>query len=361
MSNIPGPKSYVTLLDEVVKNRAADQPNSSPIRPSNAGSCTRRIAYDYLAFLGKGERIEETRKPSVERLLKLGHFIEDHVVQDLKDIPDMGVRFQQQLVEMFTLPLGTTVEGSMDAVMWSSEVRGVLDVKSIGDRWHNHFNTKWDSLIDGYKKTAKEFAYNSFYVDDLEAFLKKIGPDDSLYKNLIQLNLYCCTEFMQKRGVDHGAIIRYNKNNSALMEIRFKPSLAVFETTKLRLASVEAAGDTGDITLAPKERVLGQLDCAYCPYKDECWPSAGKRDFYKAGKPKDWATKVAEMEKAAEIADLFACREHAEAAAADLASIDSDLIQLLDGHGVHKVKLDSGEVFEVKVLKSGAELRRSKE
>jgi hypothetical protein len=359
---IPGPQSYVTLLDEVMLKRTAlsQTQNSSPIRPSNAGTCTRRIAHDYLAYLGKAPRIEETRKPSVERLLKLGHFIEEHVVDDLKEIPGMGVRFQQQLVEMFELPGGTRVEGSLDAFMWAAEVRGVLDVKSIGDRWHNHFNSKWDSLLASYRPYAVEFDSNSFYVDDLGAFLKAIGSDDSLYKNLIQLNLYACTDFLQKRKCDHASIIRYNKNNSALMEIRFKPSAEVFNETKERLAHVETAGVRGDVSLAPKERVLGQMDCTYCPYKAQCWPGVSKKDFY--GKDtKRWATKISQLEKADAIAELFEHRANAELAASDLNNIDRELIIMLDGHNINKVKLENGDVFEVKVLKSGAELRRSKE
>jgi hypothetical protein len=359
---IPGPQSYVELLDDVMARRTEEsaKQNSTPIRPSNAGTCTRRIAHDYLAYLGKAPKAEEQRKPSVERLLKLGHFIEEHLVDDLKDIPGMGVRFQQQLVEMFELPRGTRVEGSLDAFMWAEDVRGVLDVKSIGDRWHNHFSSKWDGLLASYRPHAVEFGANSFYVDDLASFLKAIGSDDSLYKNLIQLNLYACTDFLQKRKCDHASIIRYNKNNSALMEIRFKPSMAVFERTKERLALVEMAGERGVVDHAPKERVLGQLDCTYCPYKSKCWPGAAKKDFY--GKDnKRWATKTAQLEKADEVEALFAHRAAAEVASNDLILIDRDIIQLLDGHNINKVKLNSGDVFEVKVLKTGAELRRSKE
>jgi hypothetical protein len=361
-ANIPGPQSYVTLLDEVMQRRteASQQQNSSPLRPSNAGTCTRRIAHDYLAFLGKAPKIEETRKPSVERLLKLGHFIEEHVVDDLKEIPGMGVRFQQQLVEMFELPGGTRVEGSLDAFMWASDVRGVLDVKSIGDRWEAAWSSKWEKLMDSYRPHAAEFGTNSFYVADLAKFLRAIGSDDSLYKNLIQLNLYACTDFLQKRKVDHASIIRYNKNNSALMEIRFAPSMEVFGQTKARLSFAEKAGIEGDVTAAPKERILGQMDCTYCPYKAQCWPGVAKKDFYK-GDGKRWATKIGQLEKAAELSALFEHRANAEAAADDLQKIDQELIIMLDGHNINKVKLENGDVFEVKVLKSGAELRRSKE
>ena len=362
-ATIPGPQSYVVLLDEVMSRRTEESnaKASSPIRPSNAGSCTRRMAHDYLAFLGKAPKVEETRKPSVERLLKLGHFIEEHVVDDLKEIPGMGVRFQQQLVEMFELPGGARVEGSLDAFMWAEDVRGVLDVKSIGDRWHNHFNSKWDGLIASYRPHAVEFDTNSFYVDGLAKFLVAIGSDDSLFKNLIQLNLYACTDFLQKRKCDHASIIRYNKNNSSLMEIRFKPSLEVFEATKLRLATVEAAGMSGDSTLAPKERVLGQMDCTYCPYKAECWPQARKADFYKNSPGKKWATRISELQRADEIRGLFEHRANAELAAADLEQIDKELIIMLDGHNIKKVKLDNGDVFEVKTLAKSVELRRSKE
>ncbi len=361
-NKIPGPQSYVELLDEVMARRTEDsaKQNSTPIRPSNAGTCTRRIAHDYLAYLGKAPKAEEQRKPSVERLLKLGHFIEEHLVDDLKEIPGMGVRFQQQLVEMFELPGGTRVEGSLDAFMWAEDVRGVLDVKSMGDRWHNHFNSKWDSLIVSYRPHAVEFGPNSFYTDDLGKFLKAIGTDDSLYKNLVQLNLYACTEFLQKRKCDHAAIIRYNKNNSALMEIRFKPSLDVYDETKRRMALVEEAGSTGDLSKVPKERVLGQLDCTYCPYKAKCWPTAKPKDFYGPNN-KNWATKTSQLEKEGEVEALFEHRASAEAAAEDLLLIDKHIILLLDGHNIKKVKLNNGDVFEVKTLAKSVELRRSKE
>jgi hypothetical protein len=360
-SKIPGPGSYVMLLDNVVQKRASEQRFGSPIRPSNAGSCTRRIAHDYLGYLGLGERVEEVRKPSVNRLLGLGHYIEEQVVKDLKDIPGLGVRFEQQVVDMFRLEGGTNVEGSLDAFMWSEEVRGVLDVKSMGDRWHNHFNTKWESYLAAYAKHSVQFDINSYYVENLEEFLYAIGTEDSLYKNLIQLNLYACTPFLQERRVDHGSIVRYNKNNSTLMEIRFKPSMAVFETTQARLQSVENAGTAKDATVAPKERVLGDMDCAYCPYQKKCWPGASKRELYAGAGGKKWATKLHELDKEAEVRDLFERRAYAEAASEDLAKLDRELIILLDGHGVNKLKLENGDVFEVKVLKSGAELRRSKE
>lgn len=361
MPKIPGPSSYVTLLDGVARERDSKNTQGMPLRPSNAGSCTRKLAYEYAAYLGHISIEKEEMKPSVVRLLGLGHYIEDHLVQDLKEIPTMGVRFQQQLVEMFVLPGGTQIEGSLDAVMWSDEVRGVLDVKSIGDRWSNHFASKWDYLMSTYKQHAEEFAMNSFYVEKLDEFLKAIGPDDSLYKNLIQLNLYACTDFLQRRKIDHASIVRYNKNNSALMEIRFKPSKKVYEETKRRLALAEKAGQENKIELAPKERVLGQMDCTYCPFKDECWPRAQKRDFYQNMPEKRWATKLTELQKGKELAALFKQRAKIEKSTNDLTELDKQIILLIEGHNVSKVKLDNGDVFEVKVLQKGAELRRSKE
>lgn len=359
-NKIPGPTSYVKLLDEVMLRRTAAQKPGMPIRPSNAGSCARKMAYEYLGYLGKIPVKVEERKPSVERLLSLGHFVEDHLVQDLKEVPDMSVRFTQQLVEMFTLPGGLTVEGSTDAVTWSDEIRGVLDVKSIGDRWHAAFSSKWDGLLDTYRNFAVEFDTNSFFVDDLHQFLLDIGTDDSLYKNLVQLNLYACCDFLQKRGVDHASIIRYNKNNSQLMEIRFVPDMRVFEQTKERLSLVEKAGLEGDIEIAPKERVLGQLDCAYCLYKANCWPKAQKKDFYSNGK-KYWATRTSELEKGTDLEALFLERERLEKEAVALVNIDREIIKLIDGHGVSKIKLDNGAVYEVKLLQKEAVLRRSKE
>jgi hypothetical protein len=362
MTPYKGPaKSYARLCDEVLIARAEKQRSYHPLRPSSAGTCARRLAHELMGFEGKGPVIKEERKPSVERLLSLGHFVEEQVIGELKEIPNLAVRFQQQVVDFFELSNGHKVEGSLDAFLWSDETRGVLDAKTIGDRFHAAFFSKWDALLEGYHKmkTCVAFDENAFWVEDLPAFLRELGTEDSLYKNLIQVNGYACTPFIQARGCDHGSILRYNKNNSRLMEVRFAPSMEVFQQTLLKFNSiVEAVSKNAPETVA-KERVLGSVDCAYCPYKTMCWPGAGKRDFYK--NDKRWATRSTDLEKGAELEELFSQRAILEKHSDELRRVETAIIVLVEGHNAGKVKLQDGSIWEVKQLAKSAELRRTKE
>lgn len=364
MNDLKGPKQgYNTMMDNVLIERAKKQKLYHPLRPSSAGYCARKLAHDLMAFEGKGPVIKEVRKPSVERLLGLGHYIEEQVIDELKGIPEIGVRFQQQVVDFFKLENGHNIEGSLDAFMWSEETRGVLDAKSMGDRWHSAFSSKWAGMMMGYSRmsTLEEFDENAWWAPDTDAFLEELGTEDSLFKNIVQVNGYACTPFLQARGVDHGSILRYNKNNSSLMEIRFAPSMTLFKKTEARYNSIVAAVAEGKPENVPKERVLGHIDCAYCPYKAICWPAAGNRDFYKNSVGKQWATRLQELERGADMEQAFLRLEELEKSAADLTTVKNEIILLIEGHGERKIKRPNGEVWEVKQLAKSAELRRGKE
>lgn len=371
--------SYIDLMDAAIQAKAAEENAARsffPLRPSSAGKCTRKLAHELAAYHGLTEKVEEKRNPNVTRLLKLGHHIEEQVGDELKLIPGYSVRFQQQVVDMFKLEIsGKTVEGSTDFVLWNDETRGVLDAKSIGDRYHSQFGTKWRGLQKDYQRmgTAIEFAENAFWVDDLPAFLSELGPEDSLYDNLYQLNAYACSDFLQRRRVDHGSIIRYLKNSSHLQEVRFKPSMELFEEMGRRFNLVEKALhiDTNidysgksvleRIQSVPKERVLGGISCAYCPYQRSCWPSSSKKDAFGNMPQKQWAVRTSELQEGAQIEALLEQRLSMEKAAADLTKLDAQLILLIEGHQVEKIKALNGDVFEVKHLAKHAELRRGKE
>lgn len=355
-----GPKSYVEMMDDVVTKRAAGQKFGTPLRPSNAGTCARRIAHEYNAFCGNEEPIKETRQASVERLLALGHHVEEQIVDDFKLLEDFRIKYTQQEVDIFELPLGTKIVGSTDLCVFSEEHAGVLDVKTIGDRWEAAFASKWEKLLDTYRSITEEFAENSFWVEDLEAFLGDIGPDDSLYKNLIQLNLYAMSQFLQSRGVNHASILRYNKNNSKLMEIRFKPSVDVFNSTYNRFAAIEQSGVDRAPQSIPKERILGSMDCTYCPANKKCWPGATKSDHYQNSKKKDWATKIEDLHDGQWLHEVIQIWEANQTASRGVEKIERDIILALDKLGVYKIKSD-GKVYEVKHLKSGSVFRRGKE
>lgn len=355
-----GPTSYVELLNSILIEKDLERDIGNPLRPSNAGACARRIAHEFAGFLGLEEIVKEKRKPSVLRLLNLGHFIESQVVEDFKDMPAFKVKYTQQEVDIFTLPFGTEVTGHTDLGIFADGVAGILDVKSMGDRWEAAFVSKWEKLIAFYSRLScvEHFGEDSFWVEDLGVFLEAIGTDDSLYKNLVQLNLYACCDFLKKKRVDHGSIIRYNKNNSKLMEIRFKPSQEVFNKTEDRFKLIESACQHEDVKLVPKERVLGSTDCAYCLYRPKCWPKASREEIYAGSPKKKWAIEAADISEAFafKLSQYQVVEEHSF----DKDELEKAIILDLDQAGVSKVKLGK-VVYEVKHLKSGSVLRRGKE
>lgn len=367
IGRIKGPeKSYCTLVDIALMKEAEEQsarPMTHPLRPSAAGECSRKLAHELMAYEGKAERISEERKPSVLRLLRLGHFIEEHAIDDLKKIEGFNIRFQQQVVEMFTLPSGKIIEGSTDCVLWSDKHKALLDVKSVGDRFDHSFNSKWDLLLANYARSrnAHQFDDTGFWVEDVTAFIKEIGSDDPLAKNLVQLNLYTCTDFLQKRGIDHGVVYRYQKNASKTMEIRFKPDFALFEATKQKFTAIETAVAEGNPEAVRKDYVLGNIGCAYCPYQKRCWPSAAKRDHFASLPPKQWATKLGQLERSKEVSDLFYQYEATEELVENRKRLEKELLIEMEGHGVEKIKAASGQVYEIKRLQKGLELRKGKE
>ena len=363
-----GPDSYVKMLDDLLQDQDKAKEFGMPLRPSNAGTCARRIAYEFAQYLGfeNGPDMSEDKEANVLRLLNLGHFVETQVVEDFKKLAPFNIKYTQQEVDIFTLNGGTRISGHTDLGVFSSlgtngeSHAGIGDVKTIGDRWDAAFSSKWEHLLHTYEQchSAVTFGPNSFWVEDLNAFLNEIGNDDSLYKNLVQLNLYVCAPFMQERGVDHGFILRYNKNNSKLMELRFAPSQVVFQQTKARFDAIEAVAEHQDPTRVSKERMLGSLDCTYCPANKTCWPKVTKQELYAGAPSKRWATPAIDLGGQFESALKVYARMDSEIE--EKQKIEKVLLQQMDAQGIYKVKLGT-RVYEAKYLKSGAELRRSKE
>lgn len=355
--------SYIERLDTALLDKAkASTKKRYPLSPSAAGKCSRALAHDLAAYHGMEEKLEEVRPGRVERLLSLGNYVEGQIVDELKLLKDFDIRFTQQTVDLFTLPSGRVVEGSTDVALWSEKYKCVMDVKTIGDRFHSQFGTKWRGLIMDYSRMAsvEVFGTNAFYIKDLTAFLEEVNPEDSIVSNLLQLNGYCCSPFFAGRNVDHGVILRYLKNTSELMEVRFAPSLVEFRKLQEKFARIENAVLVDkDPTKVAKDYILGSMFCAYCPQKNKCHPAAGKRDFYK-NTPKQWPTRTKDLEKGAELEGMLREREAIELTKEALAKLDTEILLMMDGHDVEKIELNNGDVYVSVKLSKSTELRRSK-
>jgi hypothetical protein len=369
MAEILGPKqSIAALLDEALLAKAEKDKESKgafPLRPSAAGYCGRKLAHDYAAFIGLKAKVHEDRKPSVIRLLELGQSIEYHALQQLKLLPGYKLGFKQQVVSLFKLPSGRFVEGSIDVALLHDDpaMRGILDVKSVGDRFSKAYASSWDEDIERFKKmqSVQQIDEYGFYVEDVNSFIKELG-EHALVSNITQVNLYVLSDFFKERGFTWGSIYRYQKNASKHYEVRFKPSVLLFNKVKAKYTLIDKTIKTEkDIEKIKRDFALGSMACAYCPYRADCYPEATKKQIFSGFPSKQWAQKIGELEGAPELREMFIEYGKASIEADKAALLEKQIMVEMQAHQVNKIKLDDGRVFEIKYLKDRAELRPSKE
>ncbi len=370
-----GPKkSFCTLVDEAQLRKHEEEKTKPspyyPLRPSSAGYCSRKLAYELASFEGLSKKLHEDRPANVIRLLSLGTSVEWHTLKYLEQsLTNYKIKYKQQVVSLFNLPTGRLIEGSMDAVMVPTDGTsppGVLDVKSKGDGWSAGYRSRWEEEKDRYSKLSSvdQFEEDGFWIADPMAFLNEVG-EDALVSNICQINLYIGSAFMQERKADWGSILRYNKNNSKHIEVRFAYSQELFDHIKKKFSDIEhAVLMDKNPNKVEKEFILGSQACSYCPYQVRCWPDASaKKEYYKSLPKKTWATKVAELEGRDTILGHFAAYDKASKQADKLDVLEAKILKEMESHDVKKIQLEDGRVYEMVFLKSPKphlELRRSK-
>lgn len=281
------PTGYIDMLDEATTAYLEKEVESgrayqkSPIRPSAAGKCARELFYELMEYSERAKYPPDIKEPNVHRLLNLGHSVEYHLLRQfelLKGVFD--IRYKQQVLSFAYLKaekdpkLSQWFEGSLDLVLWSEKYKCVADVKSKKDGFVAPYKTRWDKLSEQLDEmeTVEAISDQAFWVEDLPAFLEEL--DDPFFSaNFVQLNLYANSDFLKQRGVDHGAILQYCKNDSRLREVRFKPSWELYEKTVGKMQNVITAVDTDNPELAPKEYEAGSFKCNYCRFRRTCWPN----------------------------------------------------------------------------------------
>lgn len=374
---IPGPPvGYTDLIDSALLDKEKDSKAYYPLRPSSAGACGRKLAYELMQYKGYATYPKEVRSAATIRLLALGSPIEQHSIRNFDLITkvdeEFKVKYRQQALSFFRLDpvdkeeIGQLIEGSMDLAVMRSNTGGFLDVKSAKDKFSQSFKTKWDESITKYNSMATliPLSETAWYAPDLEIFLKEL--DDPFFEdNFRQLNGYCCTDFAKEHGIDHGSIYRYCKNDSRHIEIRFKPNEALYEEFKDKLNRVNKAVAKKNPELVKKDYSLGSIKCAFCPYKDMCWDTNALKEYFGTLDKKEWPTDLKELpaEVASMLTMLFRSHEDPNKLANQANSIEVDIIAILEVNKIKKLKLDNGNVYELKFLKSPQphfELRRGK-
>jgi hypothetical protein len=367
-----GPQfGYTDLLDHETNLRSAERDEKwQPLRPSASGKCTRVLAFDMAEYLGKASYPKEVMKPSVKRLLDLGSFVEKHLIQQFKwNVPStlLKSRYEQTILHFYRLTaesdpsINVLIEGSNDAVFFSPDSRGLIDYKSKNDGWSATHKSRWDMMDEKLSrmKTVEKFSETAYWVEDLPAFLDELN-DAFFASNFLQTNGYCCTEFMKERGIDHGAVIQSNKNDSRLREVRFKPSQALFDKVRAKFQTALNAAAAGNPHAAPADFALGSVSCAYCPRSKECRGDSDALKAFYATFNKSWPVDIAEDDP---LVQAFSHFEKFEEVSASREKLEAHILADLETRNLGKIRLPNGNVYETKFLKSPkphVELRRSK-
>jgi hypothetical protein len=249
------PQAYVDLLDAVLEAEAEKEITGprqwNPLRPSNAGKCPRKLALELAEYRLGWKYTAKPLPPTTKRLFRLGSAVEWEAIKDFQKVPGYSVRYKQQVVDSFEIARGKPdlkperLEGSLDWVLMSKDFACVMDAKSRKDKFINKWMTTWKADLKALKEleSVVTLSANAIWIPDLKAFLDEYGWHETLSENVLQLNVYACSDFCTSRGIDHAAIYRYNKNTSEHFEARFKPSPEVLALTKAKFDRISIAVD----------------------------------------------------------------------------------------------------------------------
>lgn len=360
----------IDLLDSALiddhENRYGKVRSSNPIRPSSAGKCERAMAYEYDEYVNKKLPVQEKKEANVIRLLDVGHHIERAMIQDfykLRNAFGVSVKYKDQIVVVAELADGHLVEGEVDFALEGDGFKILCDSKSSKDKFSSHFETQWDEIKDSWARSpnVQVISDTCYLITDLAKFVAEL-QDDFKVDNLLQLNMYLGSDFFQKRKYEYASLVYYVKNDSKMYELRFKFSPEMQELVKKKYQSAYDNGKS-DPGKAEKTFWFGSIRCAFCPYKERCWSETSdpKYAYFQTLPKKRWPKDIGKLDNCEELRALFSDYENVLTQAESLARIELEIAKKLYNQKVSKIKLDNGNVWEVKTLKSqGLVLRKGK-
>jgi len=371
-SKVPGPQVGLTDLVDHLLVTDDTKYSAFPLRPSNAGRCSRALAYELYEYLGKAKFTGESKTAETKRLLDLGTPIEYHVIKNMNLIPkanpDFKITYKQQVLLAFQLDPANAedknpplIKGSLDFGVENQKERWTIfcDSKSAKDKFSQAFQTKWDETLSKLTNMSSvhPLSDKAFWVEDLEAFLEELN-DPFFSDNFVQLNVYCVNEFAKTINVVAGSIIKYNKNDSRWFEVRFKPNanLAKQFQDKCNLVYKAAMNGTEEsIREMGCDFQMGSIKRAFCA----CTSYSGENKeeslqaYFRTFPKRQWATDVGKLKAQQAVATRFEKYLEALDKAAEAEREESAIIDLLSKEKCAKIRLEDGQVFEVKHFKTG--------
>jgi len=337
-------KSYLTLAEEAFK--PPTQHEKSPLRPSAAGICERALYIAYQEYLQNKPIKALTHRE--HRIFSLGHSIEANIIELLSENPDFKVVYKQQVVDhvLATPSSAHLLEGSLDWCLISDKHKVIMDAKSRKDRQLGQ-SSMWDSDITQLSQLGEIVDDNCIYIDDLYSFVKQ-SKDATMVKNVIQLNVYATSNFCVDRGIDHASIIRYNKNDSRWLEVRFKPNPGVLAYVLIKFSRVMQAQSIEELTGECQPGTMEQRYCPACSVTTSVVIPRGMKTVNALPATPSQAHALTKLPHNFQVL--------ASAAAFSLASKAQDpLIQYCLDNNIHKIVIDSNTVLGLRLFKSPKE------
>lgn len=378
---IKGPKTcgYVDLLDHALLEKSEEKEAKlksgelkiNPLRPSASGKCSRALALELDMFRNGNYYPKEPTEPRISRLLDLGHSVEFHALKQFRVLEVLQQKYKQQVLSFFEIERGDPkfesqlIEGQCDFVLYSDAYKCIGDVKSKGDRFSYSHKSRWDEDLEKYSKmkSVEQISHQAFWIEDLPSFLDELGQD-FMADNFLQLNLYANADFIKDRGIDHCFLYYYSKVDSRHFEMRFNPSVELFEQVRDKFNRISIAVDKGEIP-ETCEFTPGTIKHAFCdchkmlPYADH----DPVKLWFKTLPPKKWPTDLHKLKNATKLEKLFQEFEEAQESASKKEKTELKIVDYLLEQKVSKVKLGNGNIYKLKFLKSPREhyeLRRDK-
>jgi CRISPR/Cas system-associated exonuclease Cas4 (RecB family) len=121
---------------------------------------------------------------------------------------------------------------------------------------------------------------------------------------------------------------------------------------------------TNSVEGLKKEHVLGSMKCGFCRFKSQCWPSDDALKAYFQTMPKKhWSKDIDRLPRDLQdqLLPLFEQYHTYQLIPKQLEKIERDIVKILDEHKIYKVKLNKDQIYQIKRLKDGMVLRRSKD
>ncbi len=230
--------AVVKAIQEAAKRATANESasrNAFPLRPSSALKGARDLYYALENWKTPGKIPTTDIEGRNCMLLNLGHVVERHLVDTIKQA--FKVPFTAQKLEYGEI---TTFE---DSIKLGGEADFFIELPATGE------------VVLCDSKSSADFPF------------KKAEAKD---EHCVQLNLYLHSTFCREKNINRAWIFYYNKNNSDIRVHEFFYDKLLAEKTIQRFQSVYDMWVKGE--LPPQEHILGaDWQSSYSQFRDYEW------------------------------------------------------------------------------------------